>query len=168
MTNILLFGFKSCGKSFWARRLAQERGYCYVDTDLLLEEHHQLPCPEIYRLVGEEQFRHLEHQILERLKGKTQCVIALGGGTPLSEKNLHLLYELGQLVYLKVGKELLKERLRGKARPTFFSEKEFEPSFEKVYRERLPIYESIKAYRVDLSESEEKIETQFKKVFDGQ
>lgn len=173
MSNFLLFGFKSCGKSYWGRRLAQEMSYPFIDTDYLLEELYLLHygvkagCREICQHLGEEGFRQLESLALLRLKEKHRSIIALGGGSVLSTENLSLLQQVGRLIYLKVEKEVLKERLRGQPRPSFFRKNNFEEAFEEIYQERLPLYERIPAYTLYLNQSEEKIREQWRKI-DGQ
>ncbi len=158
MTNLILFGFKGSGKSFWGKRLAQEINYRFIDTDTVLEEHyfsaHQIPlkCPEIYKKMGDEAFRRMEREVIDSLKGSSKCVIALGGGAILFGPNRDILSKMGVLVYLKVEKEILRERFFLKGIPAFLETEHPERSFEKMIQDRLPIYESIPSKRLILAE----------------
>lgn len=174
MSNLILFGFKGCGKTYWGKRLAEALHYTFIDTDTILEElyakqhHKKLTCPAIYQAIGEKEFRALEHAAIQTLKGKTQCVIALGGGAVLYHNNMTLLNQIGRLVYLKVDKHTLKERIFSQGIPAYFDPNHPEDSFEKIYRERMPLYERIPAYQVDLSgQSEQDMLKQLMESIDG-
>lgn len=62
MKHIILFGFKSCGKTYLGKKLAQQLGHSFLDTDLILEELYAqkygklLKCPQIYRQEGSKVF----------------------------------------------------------------------------------------------------------------
>lgn len=154
--NLILFGFKSCGKTTLGKMIAIRTNRSFFDTDRLLEELYfeqtgdQLPFREIYKKVGEKKFRALETQAVQMLQNTQNSIIALGGGLILNPKNAALLAKLGQLVYLKVSKETLKKRILGKELPSFLDLAEPERSFEHYYNERRSKYEAIPALSIDL------------------
>lgn len=106
--------------------------------------HGGLTCREIYKEIGEKQFRALEQKALATLEGVEGSVIALGGGAILDPR-----YQLkGTHLYLDVEKEVLQERFS--AGPL--------PPFEELYHQRLPLYEKIPGIRIVLKgKSEEQI-----------
>ncbi len=155
--NWIFFGFKNCGKTTLAKRIAKTLHRPFVDTDRCVEQLHyaqtgvQRTCRQIFSLIGQEEFRKLETQVLEELKTAQNTLIALGGGYILDPNRASALAELGQLVYLKASKSTLKHRtLRGKP-PAFLDPLDLEGSFEAVYEERLPLYEKICALAIDLN-----------------
>ena len=70
------------------------------------------------------------------------CVIATGGGAVLDPDNVAVFKRLGKIIYLKVEKEVIKQRLLKKP-PAFLDQLDLEGSFEKMYAERMPLYEQI-------------------------
>ncbi|HSX26744.1 MAG TPA: shikimate kinase [Chlamydiales bacterium] len=139
--NLILFGFKGCGKTYYGKRLAEKLRCRFIDTDELLGK----PPKEIVASVGEEGFRAMEREAVRGLKGVENAVIAVGGGTVLEAENVEVLRELGQMVYLDTPVEVLRKRMMLGDWPSFLSG---EDSFWQMIRERTVIYESIDARRV--------------------
>jgi shikimate kinase len=154
--SFILFGFKSCGKTTLGKAAAKLLNLPFFDTDHLLEEHYlkklgqELLCPDIYRRVGKIEFRRLEEEVLKQLQTPARAIIAIGGGLILNPKTTPLLAKLGQFIYLKVSKQTLKKRMLERALPAYLNPSCPEESFEKMYQERLPLYEKILALSIDL------------------
>lgn len=155
--NLILFGFKSSGKTTLGKKLAQYLNRPLIDTDRLLEELYfkqtgqKLTFREIFSTIGDTAFRALESDVVQQLKGTKNAIIAVGGGLILNPQNAAFLAKLGQLVYLKVSKETLKKRILGKSEPpAYLDPADLEGSFEKMYRERRAKYEEIHALSIDM------------------
>ncbi len=154
--NLVLFGFKSCGKTTIGRALAKHLGRPFYDTDHLIEKLYysqagkNLSYQKIYRAVGEEAFRVLESEALEQLKETDHSIIALGGGLILNPANAALLAKMGKLVYLKLNKDTLEERILGRELPAYLDPLDPKGSFEKMYAERKAKYEKILAFSIDM------------------
>jgi shikimate kinase len=154
--NVILFGFKSCGKTTLGKMIAVRMNRTFLDTDTLLEQLYlehtggEMPFRQIYKKIGEEKFRALESEVVSQLKNYKNSIIALGGGLILNPKNAAFLAKLGQLVYLKVSKERLKRRILDKELPSFLDPADPEKSFENYYNERRSTYEAIPALSIDL------------------
>lgn len=130
--RIILFGFPRCGKTYFGKRLARLLSKPFIDTD-----------EEVGSYLDEISFRNQEHEVVKSLQGRDDAVISLGGGTILFDRNASLLQEMGKLIYLVADKNVLQERVLQK--PLVFMS-----SFEKLYQERIPIYEKVPAVRVTL------------------
>jgi shikimate kinase len=154
--NLILFGFKSCGKTTLGKIIAQRLNRPLLDTDRLVERLHfnhtgkGLSFREIFKAVGEEGFRALESDVLQQLKGVRNTVIALGGGLILNPENAAFLAKLGLLVYLKLSKQTLKDRILNQDLPAYLDRSDPQGSFEHIYQERRAKYEKIFALSVDL------------------
>jgi shikimate kinase len=159
--NFIFFGFKSCGKTHMARYLASQLRRVHFDTDHLIEQHYaeeykeSLSCRSISLKIGEAGFRALEKKIIYSLKTipeiqNNAAILSVGGGAVLDPENRSQLSTLGQLIYLQISKEALKQRLLGNPEglPSFLDPQDPEGSFERMYRERKAIYESISVYRI--------------------
>lgn len=151
--NLILFGFKGCGKTYYGKRLAEKLHRPFVDTDLLIEELYSqetgesLAIREIYRKKGEEAFRALEKRAIHQLSGSANTIISLGGGAILDPENQEILKKIGDLVYLQASMQTLKRRMLHRELPAYLQN---ENDFDAMYAARLPIYESIPAHRVDV------------------
>jgi shikimate kinase len=133
--NLILFGFKGCGKTYFGRRAAVD--YPFLDTDELLSKKYGGRSPrELFLEWGEAKFRLEERQIVKEIAGVTKSIISLGGGTVLNPNNVILLQTMGTLIYLKASFELIQLRGTNPIRA--------------VYEARLPIYEAIPAKILDL------------------
>jgi len=155
--NLILFGFKGCGKTHYGKKLAEKMQRSFVDTDNILQEIYaqetgqNVSVREIHRILGEEGFRALEKKAVERLKSLSNAIIALGGGAILDPQNCETLQKIGQLVYLQASMQTLRQRLMRRwmqAEPLSFLKDESE--FEALYQMRLPLYESLPAHRIDV------------------
>ncbi len=162
--NIILFGFKKCGKTYYGLRAAQKLGMHFIDSDLLLEKvyeqiHHQsLSYREIAKKHGFAFFRQLEKHVISLLLQEKNSIISLGGGVILEEENVERVQQIGKLVYIKTPKEQLKQRIFSGDLPAYFDPKHPVDSFESMYSERLPVYESIPSFVLDTkSKTEEEI-----------
>ncbi|NDD58273.1 MAG: hypothetical protein EBZ47_03340 [Chlamydiae bacterium] len=153
--NLILFGFKKCGKSYYGLRVAQKMHMSFVETDLMIEElyasrfHNALSCREIVSHHGEHLFRELEKQVLYSLNEVKNTVIALGGGSVLDAENVEHLTKVGPLVYLQTDKHELRRRLFVGELPYYIDPDDPLHSFEKMYEVRHKIYEQIPAFKID-------------------
>lgn len=159
--NIILFGFKKCGKTYYGLKVADRMHMDFVDSDLLVEQlytkiHHEtLPYREIVKKHGFPYFRDLEKHVIPLLAEQKNSIISLGGGMILDPDNLERLKQIGVLVFLKTPKKTLEKRILSHELPPFLDPKDPLASFEQFYHERLPIYEAIPAHVIDTGSKKE-------------
>ena len=140
--NIILYGYKSSGKTTIGKLLAEQLQWQFIDIDHIIEELYQKPAHKLYESNSEE-FRLLEKQAVFSLKDIDNAVIATGGGSVLDAENVNILKKLGKLIYLKVPKKIIKQRMLSGRLPAFLDINDPEGSFEKMYLAREKIYTSI-------------------------
>jgi len=139
--NILLTGFMGAGKTTVGKKLAKRLGYFFIDTDREIEKEQGCSITEIFKYGGEECFRDLETDILQKLQTKQNLVIATGGGMVLRNENRSLMQTLGIRVYLKVElQELMRRLKKDKKRPLLQKLKPEEHILE-MLQQRKSIYE---------------------------
>jgi shikimate kinase / 3-dehydroquinate synthase len=145
---IVFIGFMGAGKSTVAAELAKLLGITALDSDWLLQERFGRPLAEEFELAGEAAFRAAEEQLVCELledAGRTgrQTVIALGGGSVLSERvrsalapHLTVLLDIGaDLAWERVGAIEGGQRRRPLARDP--------ESFRATLNERRELYEEL-------------------------
>lgn len=154
--NLILYGYKSTGKTYFGQLLSKDLGWVFIDTDQQIEKHFEqnfhekLDCRQISVKIGEEGFRLLEKQIIIRLKHQTDAIISLGGGAVLDPENCRLLNKMGKLIYLEHDKEIIKSRILKEGIPSFLDSNDPEASFNQMYNARKLIYERTSSYHVNL------------------
>jgi shikimate kinase len=145
--TLLLAGFKGVGKTTCGQIIADLLERDFYDTDQILSHKFDMPIPALHQELCEEGFRQEEAKVLEELMEKRGCVIALGGGTLLSEKAQEIASEMGSLVYLHAELETLIDRLTP---ASFLDPRELVNSFKRIYLERHPIFCRLCQYRIDV------------------
>ncbi len=155
-SNLILFGYKSSGKTYFGKIVSQALGRVFVDTDQLIEElykktfHELLTCRQISLKIGEDGFRQLETKVINSLQKMSNAIISLGGGALLNSDNSAILGNIGKLVYLEVDKEIIKQRIFAAGIPSFFDPLNPEKSFEKMWLERKSVYEKVSTLKINI------------------
>lgn len=109
---LFLVGYMGCGKSSLGRRLARRLGVALVDTDTLVEQQEGASVADVFRYEGEERFRELEREALERIVARGERVVAsTGGGLPVWRDNMARMNAAGFTVYLRREAEQIARRL---------------------------------------------------------
>ena len=98
--NIVLTGMPSCGKSTIGKRLADELGMQFVDTDDEIVKMAGKPISQIFADLGEGGFRDIESHAVAAVSAKQNCIIATGGGAVLREQNVTLLKGNGTIYFI--------------------------------------------------------------------
>ena len=144
--NLILIGFKHCGKTSVGQALARRLNQPFIDTDLLIERAYNdkhaiyLSKQNIYHEKGAAYFRALEKQVITDLNKREQGVIATGGGAILDKGSVAHLKTLGPLIYLYASLETLLPRLNTQEIPAILDAHAPEQSFKALYEQREPHY----------------------------
>jgi shikimate kinase len=78
---IFIWGLMGAGKSTTGKKLAIKLGWQFVDSDQAIEEDQGRTVAQIFKDDGEEEFRNLEKDWIEKLNLEN-TIVAVGGGTP--------------------------------------------------------------------------------------
>ncbi|HVW99922.1 MAG TPA: shikimate kinase [Candidatus Babeliaceae bacterium] len=145
MSNFILVGFKSSGKTTLGKKIAEQFHLHFIDTDALVAKNNR----EFY-LQGVDAFREREKEVIGALQDFQKCVIATGGGAILDPENVTLLKKMGTIIYLRVPKETLKQRLLTvDPLPAILDPASPEESFELMYLHRASLYEQASDYAIE-------------------
>jgi len=157
LKNLILFGFKSCGKTHFGNLLSKQLHIPFIDTDTLIEKRYASPLSvrEIYSQVGQETFRALETEAIQAIPQNPSRIISLGGGAVLNLNNISYLKGLGKLIYLKINFQTAQNRILQTPLPAFIDPKYPLFSLHKVYQERLSLYEAIADISIDTNSATE-------------
>ncbi|MEN9825943.1 MAG: hypothetical protein RI953_1688 [Pseudomonadota bacterium] len=145
--NILIAGLPGVGKSTFAKSYAQMSRTEFVELDKYVERLAGKSISDIFEQDGEQRFRELEAECLERLLKRQRCTIALGGGTLVSQRSLALARQLGCIVLLTAPVSVIVERLwpQKSQRPLLAdceSKEQLSERLQKLLLERQDSYEA--------------------------
>lgn len=132
--NIVLIGMPSAGKSTVGRAAAEKLGRSFFDSDELAAALAGKSIAEIFAQGGEAAFRKAEAEAAELLAKQSGTVIATGGGTVLSPKNMEFLRQNGRIYYIN---RPFCELSAGGGRPLSQTPEQL----LRLFDERKPLYE---------------------------
>ena len=138
--HIFLVGMPGSGKSALGRRVAQKLQIPYLDTDVYLTEATGMNTAELYAAYGEQAFRDAETRLLQMLINATPSIISTGGGLCLREENRRLMRNHGVIVLIDRPIDDIMLDIRAEKRP--FLAQKGRDEVERLYNERMPIYQS--------------------------
>jgi shikimate kinase len=142
---VVLIGPMGAGKTRLGKRVARILGTGFQDTDKLIAAEHG-PIPAIFDEHGEPHFRALEREAVARALASDD-VVALGGGAILAPETQALLAD-HRVVLVTVTAEAVAPRIGDGRRPLV---RGGISDWERIYAERLPIYEQLALLTVDTS-----------------
>lgn len=151
---VYLVGMPGSGKSTVGPVLAELLGVPFVELDAEIERAAGASVSEIFAREGEVRFRELEAAALKEVSARDPAVVSCGGGVVLEPANRVTLRATGEVVFLSVPLEVLRERVPPAADRPLIRRPE---DLERLYREREPLYREFAAHVVDASGSPEEV-----------
>jgi shikimate kinase len=110
--QIWLTGFMATGKTRTVRPLAVALDWTAVDVDTLIEEQAGDTAGAIFAKGGEAAFRTIEAEVIERVAGMHNVVVATGGGSVLREANRAAMRRNGFIVCFDARPETIAARIQ--------------------------------------------------------
>ncbi|MBW4032575.1 MAG: shikimate kinase [Acidobacteria bacterium] len=142
---VVLIGPMGAGKTRIGKRVARILGIGFQDSDKIIVAENG-PIPAIFDANGEAYFRELERDAVLRALN-TDDVVALGGGAILAPETQDVL-EGHRVVFVTVSADAVEPRIADGRRPLVRGGL---ADWERIYAERLPIYQRLARLTVDTS-----------------
>ena len=101
LMNIVLIGMPGSGKSFVGKRMAEETGREFIDTDEEIVKREGMSIPDIFAKKGEDYFRKVETLVLKDVCALSGKVIATGGGIVKIEENKDIIRQNAKVIWIK-------------------------------------------------------------------
>ena len=141
LTNIVLIGMPSSGKTLTGKALCKYIDKTVVDTDAVIVERSGMSIKEMFARHGETYFRQWEHDVIEEFSKQNGLIIATGGGAIKNEENIQNLKQNGVVMFIDRDLEhLLVTDDRPLSKDT--------NAVAKLYEERYPLYTKYGDLRV--------------------
>ncbi|CAM2900195.1 shikimate kinase [Hathewaya histolytica] len=142
--NIVLIGMPGCGKSALGYFLSKRLNLDFIDLDRFIEKGENKKIPEIFES-GEEYFRGIEEQYVEKVSVLKSTIISTGGGVIKREKNINCLKENGVLIFIDRPLDNIIKDIDIENRPLLKDKKD---NLHKLYDDRYELYRIYGDYRV--------------------
>lgn len=156
--NVILIGYRGCGKSTLGEMLAEQIWKDFIDVDReVCKAFGQESIKAIWAEHGQAKWREAEAEATEQACGKSDMVIALGGGA-LTHPRTRRVVESAEdalRIYLKCEPPELYRRIKAdpnsaEARPDLTDQGGFE-EVQRVLREREPVYREVADKEFDVT-----------------
>ncbi len=147
MSTLWLVGMMGAGKTTVGRLVAASAGAAFIDLDDSIEEDAGRPIPEIFERFGEERFRVLERDAVDRVAGN-RAVIATGGGVVTSEGAVERMRETGLVLWLDAPAQTLADRVGDGSYRPMLAGGDPAGAVAAIARERAPAYEVAAHHRL--------------------
>lgn len=145
--RLVLVGTMGAGKTTVGRRVAQELGVAFRDTDHDVEATEGRSVSDVFVDSGEGHFRELERRAVAEALREHDGVLALGGGAVLDDSTRAALVG-HHVVFLSVGLADAAKRVGlGVSRPLLLGN--VRGRIKTLIEERTPVYESVASHVVD-------------------
>lgn len=149
-----IIGPRGSGKTTIGKKLAESKGYQFVDTDKLILEKAGKTIAEIVEQHGWDYFRQLETDVLKSIM-QDKTVVSTGGGLVLAQENQQIMRNNGTVIYLNAKPEVLVKRLAAEPqadqRPSLTG-KSLIDEIEEVMQQREPIYRKTAHHIIDAAQ----------------
>ncbi len=155
--NVVLIGYRACGKSSVGGSLARILNRPFIDLDQVLVEEAGQSIASIVAQSGWPEFRRREKALVARYARKKRQVLAPGGGVVLDPENVDLLKENGVIIWLTAVPAAIRDRLardesQAASRPSLTAADTLS-EVEAVLETREPLYRGAAHLIIDTTES---------------
>jgi XRE family aerobic/anaerobic benzoate catabolism transcriptional regulator len=141
--RIALIGLRGAGKSSLGHRLAAARGVPFLELDQEVERLSQMDLRDIFAVHGQDGFRRLEREALQRaVSTEVPIVIAAGGGLVAEPTTFELLLANCLTVWVKASPEDHMRRVvaQGDQRPMADDQPHAMDDLRAILASREPLY----------------------------
>ena len=141
LSNLVLIGMPSCGKSVFGKKLATQLNRTFVDMDEVIVQRSNRSIEELFAQKGEAYFRQMETELTAEFAKNNALVISTGGGVIKNSMNIRNLQQNGVLIFIDRPIESL---LIGNGRPLSKSSEQV----KQLYQERYQTYLDCSDFRI--------------------
>lgn len=147
--HIFLIGMAGSGKTSLGRKLAQNLGVSFIDTDQKISDVFGLSVKDIFASFGEKAFRASETAVLAWLAGHDPCVVSTGGGLCTDPENVAIMKNLGIIIHIDRPLEQILSDIKLDRRPLLAAGGK--DAVADLYNKRIGCYRAVADHRLDNS-----------------
>jgi len=151
--KIILIGYRCTGKTSVGKKIAEQLGIPFYDTDEIIQSHTKKTIRAIVDEEGWIAFRAEERATIKKLSSLTDGVIAAGGGAIMDAENRNALKRKGLCVWLTADVSTIVARMRSDKASTAqrppLSDGGLERETAEILEAREPVYQEMADCIVD-------------------
>lgn len=148
---LVLIGLMGSGKSTIGRKLADEIGVPFKDSDQEIEDAAGCSISDLFAIYGEEVFRDLEQRVIKRLLSDKNQVLATGGGSYVQPAVKEEIDKRGTTIWLRADLPVLLERVSRRDSRPLLAKGNKKKILQRLIKERYPVYADAQ-YTIDSNE----------------
>jgi shikimate kinase len=137
---LVLVGMMGAGKTTVGRRLANQLGRAFLDSDDEIEKAAQMSIPEIFAQRGEPEFRAGETRVIARVLKDRDIVLATGGGAFVNPETRAQVKAGAVSVWIKADFDLLFARVSRRSNRPLLKTANPRATLQQLIEDRYPIY----------------------------
>ncbi|MDO9452623.1 MAG: shikimate kinase AroK [Stagnimonas sp.] len=141
--SIFLVGPMGAGKTTIGKKLAEQRGLRFIDSDHEIEARTGVDIAFIFEKEGESGFRKREQHAIEDLTTERGIVLATGGGAVLMPENRTHLKSRGFVVYLHASVSQQFTRVERSDNRPLLAHGDRRETLTRLFAERDPLYREV-------------------------
>ena len=153
--NVTLIGMAGAGKSYLGKKLAEELGMEWIDSDIELAKAWGKSIQSILDDIGEEKYLETEGDLaIRQTLGRDNLVISPAGSVVYVGKWMNHLRTCSKVIYLQIPYETVEARLRDVPPRAIIGLGR--KSLRELYDERHPLYQKNAHLTIDTHHHDEK------------
>ncbi len=142
--HVILIGYRGVGKTTIGQLLGTRLQCPFHDSDREIVNDTGLSIPEIFKEKGEDYFRRLEKQVIQRLcQISDPIILSTGGGAVLSSVNRELMSRYGTIVLLTAPENTIYQRIYEDPNRPALTSHDLKREIHEVLKVRNPLYQSL-------------------------
>lgn len=147
--NLVLVGLPGSGKTTVGRQLARRLHLPFEDSDHVIEARLACSIRQYFESHGEDAFRDIEEEVIDKLSTRSACVLSTGGGVVLREANRRALRERCLVIYLRANPDDLARRLRNDRQRPLLQVADPMARLRELYAQRDPLYRETAHFTIE-------------------
>ncbi|GMT50015.1 MAG: shikimate kinase [bacterium] len=149
-SHVILIGYRGVGKTTIGQLLGARLQCPFRDSDTEIVNDTGLSIPQIFKEHGEDYFRRIEQQVIQRLcQVSDPIILSTGGGAVLSSVNRELMKKYGTIVLLKASEDIIFQRIHEDLNRPPLTSHDLKKEIREVLKIRNPLYQGIKDLAID-------------------
>lgn len=139
--HIYLIGFMGTGKSQVSKELGKVMEVKVIDTDTFIEDISGMSIPKIFEQKGEDYFRALETETLQKIATSDRSIVSCGGGIALKDENVEIIKKTGKVFLLTACAQTIYMRVKNDTQRPLLKNNMNVQYIEELMNKRQAMYE---------------------------
>lgn len=151
--KIILIGLMGAGKTTIGKELSNKLNLNFIDMDDEIESQYKMSIVDIFEKYGENRFREIESNLLEKIVLEEDIIISTGGGIIKKDYNCELLKKQDNVIFLNGNIDTLVKNVSNDIhkRPLLKDSKDLYIKIGELLNERYDKYKESSNIIIDIN-----------------